>query len=112
MATKFYSELYKSEGVQGMDEVLSLVPVKLSELMNNMLDAPFDSVDVKMALFEMCPTKAPGPDGFPAHFFQRNWDLCGEEVTRSVLRVFIRRGQPGCGKQNVYCDDTKGGESI
>ena len=35
----------------------------------------------------MFPTKAPGPDGFPAHFFQPQWDLCGEEVTSVVLRV-------------------------
>jgi hypothetical protein len=53
MATKFYRELYKSEGVQGMDEVLASVPNKVSELMNNMLDVPFDSVEVKTMLFEM-----------------------------------------------------------
>jgi hypothetical protein len=35
----------------------------------------------------MFPTKAPGPDSFPAHFFQTHWDLCGEEVTRAVLTV-------------------------
>jgi hypothetical protein len=35
----------------------------------------------------MFPTKSPGPDGFPAHFFQRNWDICGDDLTRIVLRV-------------------------
>ena len=35
----------------------------------------------------MFPIKAPGPDGFPAHFFQRHWDVCGDEVTRVVLTI-------------------------
>jgi hypothetical protein len=35
----------------------------------------------------MFPTKAPRPDGLPAHFFQRHWNVCGEEVTAVVLRM-------------------------
>jgi hypothetical protein len=69
MASNFYKTLYTLEGVHGMDEVLRLVPVKVCASMNAMLDAPFDTVEVKTALFEMYPTKAPGPDGFTAHFF-------------------------------------------
>ena len=55
--------------------------------MNDMLLTPFDSKEVKEALFQMFSTKAPGPDGFPAHFFQRHWELCGEELTSVVLRI-------------------------
>jgi hypothetical protein len=94
MASNFYKELYTSEGVQGMDEVLQWVPSKVSSVMNNMLDAPFEMSEIKTALFEMYPTKAPGPDGFPAHFFQRNWGLCGAEVTQAVLRVLSGEESP------------------
>jgi hypothetical protein len=42
----------------------------------------------------MYPTKAPGPDGFSAHFFQKHWDLCGGEVTRLVLRILRGEDNP------------------
>jgi hypothetical protein len=35
----------------------------------------------------MFPLKAPRPDGYPAQFFQKHWDLCGGEVTSAVLRI-------------------------
>jgi hypothetical protein len=55
--------------------------------MNVMLTAPYSMLEIKKALFQMFPTKAPKPDGFPAHFFQQNWDLCGEEITKVVIKI-------------------------
>jgi hypothetical protein len=55
--------------------------------MNRLLMEPFDPSEVKKALFQMFPTKAPGPAGYLTHFFQRHWDLCGEDVTRAVLNI-------------------------
>ena len=63
--------------------------------MNASLCAPYTNEEVKQALFQMFPTKSPGPDGFPAHFFQKNWDVCGEEVTKVVLRVLNGEDSPG-----------------
>jgi hypothetical protein len=88
--------LYTSEGVSNMEEVISSVPRRVDRAINSKLDAPFTCEEVKMALFEMYPTKAPGPDGFPAHFFQRHWSVCGEEVTGAVLRVLAGQDSPGC----------------
>jgi hypothetical protein len=55
--------------------------------MNNELLKPFEEGEVKTTLFQMFPSKAPGPDGFPAHFIQTHWDICGKKVTLAVLRV-------------------------
>jgi hypothetical protein len=49
-----------------MEEVLNSVPVRVGSEMNRKLSAPFDEAEIKRALFEMYPTKASGPDGFPA----------------------------------------------
>ena len=77
LTTKFYKNLYTSEGVQDMDRVLDSVPTKVKLAMNDLLNAPYMHEEVKHVLFQMFPTKAPGPDGFPAHFFQRHWDVYG-----------------------------------
>jgi hypothetical protein len=70
-----------------MEAVLGTVPIKVTPEMNDDLLKPFVEKEVKEALFQMFPTKAPGPDGFPAHFFQQHWEVCGAEVTTVVLRI-------------------------
>lgn len=70
-----------------MDQILKHVPVKVTAAMNEQLLAPYDEKEVKTVLFQMFPTKAPGPDGFPAHFFQRHWDVRGTVVTKAVLGI-------------------------
>lgn len=76
MATDFYTNLYTSEGTIGIEELLSHIPSRVDDDMNARLNAPYRREEIKEAFFHMFPTKAPGPDGFPANFFQRHWELC------------------------------------
>jgi hypothetical protein len=87
MTTSFYKDLYMTEGVHEMNLVLDHVPWRVTPHMNDILTAEFTSEEVKKALFQMFPTKAPGPDGFPMHFFQRHWNVCGDDTTRAVLSI-------------------------
>ena len=68
LATSFY----KTEGTENMEAILSTVPVKVSSNMNNQLLADIKASEVKDTLFQMFPAKAPAPDGYPTHFFQRH----------------------------------------
>lgn len=77
-------------------EVLQHVPAKVTAKMNESLMAPYKEEEVKVALFQMFPTKAPGPDGYPAHFFQRHWDICGTSVTKAVLGILRGEESPAC----------------
>lgn len=53
----------------------------------NALTTPFSALEVKEAMFQMNPTKAPGPDGFSAIFYQKFWGSIGHEITRVTLKM-------------------------
>lgn len=47
--------------------------------------------EVRKAVFEMAPYKAPGPDGFPAGFYQKSWDTVGQSLFE-LVNNFITQG--------------------
>lgn len=53
--------------------------------MNNDLLWPFTAKEVRVAIFQMGPHKAPGIDGFPTHFFQNYWEIMGNRGTCNIL---------------------------
>ena len=55
--------------------------------MNEELMRVFIENEVKQALFQICPTKAPGLNGFPTTFFQKHWNLVGEGVLGTCLHI-------------------------
>jgi hypothetical protein len=68
-------------------------PVVTAE-MNEDLCKEFSDQEISDALFQMGPIKAPGPDGFSARFFQRNWDTVKAEVIKGVKDFFVSRVMP------------------
>jgi hypothetical protein len=51
---------------------------------NGLLTAPYSEEEVKKAVFQMEHNKAPGPDGFPAEFYQFFWEV----IKLGLLELF------------------------
>jgi hypothetical protein len=67
----FYSKLCLSEGILDLEEVIiQVIPTKITKSMNEALLRPIKEEVVKLALLQMFPMKALGPEVFPAYFFQ------------------------------------------
>ncbi|KAK9214652.1 hypothetical protein WN944_006648 [Citrus x changshan-huyou] len=75
-----------------MEAALKEMPKKVTFEMNEELMRPFTEEEIKEALFQMCPTKAPEPDGFPATFFQKHWKAVREGVVAICLHILNEKG--------------------
>ncbi|KAK5795031.1 hypothetical protein PVK06_036285 [Gossypium arboreum] len=67
----YFMGLFKSNGVGNTNHILSGVHRRVTEDMNQILVAEYNEIEIVEALNSIGPTKASGPDGFPAIFFQK-----------------------------------------
>ena len=70
-----------------MEVVLDSVDKRVTVDMNHILLQPYTVVEVKRALFQMHPSKLPGPDDMSHFFFQKYWHIVGLDVTEAILLV-------------------------
>lgn len=70
--TSYFSQVFSSRNlmVEEINKITSLVHYGVTQTMNNYFDTPFSEEEVKKAMFDLHPSKAPGLDGFIALFFQ------------------------------------------
>lgn len=87
--TVFFQQLYLKDDRLNPENLLSFYAQNITEEMNGKLTEPFSEEEISDALFQIRPLKAPGPDGFPARFFQKNWGILKEDVVRAVKNFFV-----------------------
>ncbi|CAA7053967.1 unnamed protein product [Microthlaspi erraticum] len=66
----------------------ALIPCITEEINNTLIAIPSNE-EIRLALFDIHPDKAPGPDGFSASFFQTNWSVVGERLTMEIRDFFV-----------------------
>lgn len=91
LATSFFSNLYSSDQNINPQFLLRQIESKFTEAMNETLCKDFTSDEINDALFQIGPLKASWPDGFPARFFQRNWDVLKEDTITAVRYLYQRK---------------------
>ena len=80
--TNYYKNLFGKP-----DEIdISLVESRIDDIPqvtdaeNDTFISAFTEIEVKEAVFQMEHNKAPGPDGFPAEFFQVFWEIIKKDL--------------------------------
>ena len=87
VVVSYFEKLYTTSFPSHISKVTNTIPTRVTDEMNQSLIKEFIREEVVIALQQMHPTKAPGPDGMSAIFFQKYWDIVGNDVTCMVLNV-------------------------
>ena len=85
VASDYFMNIFNAGTCDRMEECLSTVNHKIIDDMLEVLSRPFSSEEVKAALFQMGPTKAPKLDGMNALFYKIFWHIVGNEVIDAML---------------------------
>jgi hypothetical protein len=87
VTVNYFRNMFATSYPTRMAETLSAVDKVVSEESNQRLLQPYTSDEVRIALFQMHPSKAPGSDGMSSFFFQKYWHIVGDSVSTAVLSV-------------------------
>lgn len=89
MATQYFREMYTADPNLDHSKTTQLIKEKVSISMNENLCKDFTEEEISLAMFQIGPLKAPGPDGFPARFYQRNWGTLKGDIVGAVKKFFV-----------------------
>jgi hypothetical protein len=84
--TQFYKTLFgpSDDDNFSLDENRRDDVPQISAEDNEKINAVFTEQEIKEAIFQMKHNKAPGPDGFPAEFYQVFWEI----IKRDLMAMF------------------------
>ncbi|KAK9997343.1 hypothetical protein SO802_022029 [Lithocarpus litseifolius] len=85
------NEILEEYSLSLIGNFLTTKPIKIR--VANSLTQPYSEEEVRVAQFNMHPSKALGPDGMSPFFFQKYWHIVGPDVTLAVLSV-LHSGRP------------------
>nr|XP_023911306.1 uncharacterized protein LOC112022914 [Quercus suber] len=81
---QYYQNLFCLTSQQYCSLATDSIQTVITEEMNSKLSSEFTHLEVKQAINQMAPRKAPGPDGMPPLFYQHYWNLIGDDISKTV----------------------------
>jgi Reverse transcriptase (RNA-dependent DNA polymerase) len=67
---------------------------KIPQQMAHLLSRTPDESEIRHAVFQLGPDKAPGPDGLTARFIQQNWEVLKPDISKIIKRAFLTSQAP------------------
>ena len=73
----------------GINNLSNIIQKRIPNDQFEFLDSIPSNEEIKNTVFSLHSNKAPGPDGFNAHFFKETWSVTGSLVTQAIREFFI-----------------------
>lgn len=84
----YFTQIFTSNGNESFSQIQGLLAKKVTPEMNErLISIPSDS-EIREAVISINGSKAPGPDGFSATFYQSYWHIVGADVISDVRDFF------------------------
>ncbi|CAN6698380.1 unnamed protein product [Malus baccata var. baccata] len=90
-AIEYFTDLFQSCKPDLVEEVQCCMEGRLSQEDNRDLTAMVSECEIMEAVYQIPPTRAPGPDGFFGCFYQDHWDTVGPDVVK-IVKAFWNSG--------------------
>ncbi|KAK9937007.1 hypothetical protein M0R45_013825 [Rubus argutus] len=88
IAINYFSRLFTFEAsLDTLFHIPNLFP-DLEAQKISWIQRPLSRAEVNMAMFSIGGTKTPGPDGYPAIFYQKHWGIYGDKIFQIVNEAF------------------------
>ncbi|XP_035551759.1 uncharacterized protein LOC118349911 [Juglans regia] len=89
--TSYLSSLFTTSHPSSVEQCLIALDTRLDMDMKAWLLNPFTREEINATVFHMNPLGLLGPDGFPAQFYQKHWEVVGDQVCSYALK-FLNHG--------------------
>ena len=90
----YFQSMFQASNIIKLNLILQGIEPKVTPEMNAELSQPFMTMEVELALKQMKPLTAPGPDGMPLLFHKSYWNIVGSDVIDATLSVLTSRNRP------------------
>lgn len=90
----YFQNMFAAEQTES-EAIINCVRQTITNEQNVELLKPITPEEVKHAVFQMHPDKAPEPDGMTPAFFQKHWSIVGDDVVKMVSKFFQDGVIPG-----------------
>ena len=89
VAVQYFRDLFSTSLPTQLEPSLQFISEKVSNNDNRLLLEEPSEREIKNALFDINPDKAPGPDGMTSKFFQKFWREMRQDIIKLVRDFFV-----------------------